>query len=128
MNPETSLMNKITVALAEDRVLLFRNNTGAYKTDAGHFVRFGVGGRGGSDLIGAVPVTITPDMVGRTVAVFAALEVKTKTGCATKEQQNFLAAVARQGGIAGVVRSPDEAAETIQSWMSHDTNNSGRMG
>lgn len=64
---------------------------------------------GSSDLIGWRPVTVTPDMVGRRIARFLALEVKTPTGRATDDQKNFIEAVRKNGGLAGVVRSPDEA-------------------
>lgn len=64
---------------------------------------------GGSDLIGWRTVTITPDMIGRRVSIFLALEVKTPTGKPTPEQENFIQAVRRAGGLAGVVRSADDA-------------------
>lgn len=64
---------------------------------------------GFSDLFGLVPVTITPDMVGKTFARFVALEVKTATGRASDKQAKFLAAVERNGGLSGVVRGPDDA-------------------
>ena len=65
--------------------------------------------QGGSDIIGWLPVKITLDMVGRTLAVFLSLEVKTEKGRTTPEQINFIQQVRRAGGLAGVVRSPDEA-------------------
>ena len=34
---------------------------------------------GSSDLIGWTPITITPDMIGKKIAVFTAIEVKKKT-------------------------------------------------
>ena len=64
---------------------------------------------GGSDLIGWKSVTITPEMVGRKVAVFLAPEVKSATGKAKTHQEKFLSAVQNAGGIAGVVRSAEEA-------------------
>lgn len=64
---------------------------------------------GSSDVIGWTPIEITPEMVGRRVAVFTALEVKTGRLKATDEQQRFVDAVRDAGGIAGVVRSTDEA-------------------
>ena len=86
-----------------------RNPDGTFLVKHGRVVDFGVCNPGGSDLIGWMPVKITADMVGRTVAVFLSLEVKTPTGRATDDQKNFIAAVRRAGGLAGVVRSPDEA-------------------
>jgi hypothetical protein len=92
---------------------LFRNNVGVFKTDRGDFVRCGVGGKGGSDLIGWHPVKITIDHVGKTVAVFTAIEVKTQNVTTTKEQQAFVQAVNRSGGIAAVVKSVDEVIEIM---------------
>lgn len=66
---------------------------------------------GASDLIGFRSVTITPDMVGQTVAVFAAVEVKAPGGKhpVSDEQRTFIEAVTRAGGLAGVARSPEQA-------------------
>lgn len=88
---------------------MFRNNVGAYRDETGRVIRYGVGNPGGSDLIGWTPVTITPDMVGRTVAVFTAVEVKTPKGKPTEAQINFLHQVKQSGGIAGIARSADDA-------------------
>ena len=46
--------------------------------------------KGSSDLIGWKCVPVTQDMVGSTVAVFVAIEVKTENGGVTPEQQNFI--------------------------------------
>lgn len=69
---------------------------------------------GSSDLIGWTTVEITADMVGRRVAVFAALEVKTPLGAATVEQKQFITAVSAAGGIAGVVRSERQAEDMLR--------------
>jgi len=69
--------------------------------------------RGSSDIIGWTPVVITPEMVGRTVAVFTALEVKTKGVATTKEQTSFVEVVRGSGGYAAVVRSVDDGLAAI---------------
>lgn len=97
--------------------LTFRNNCGQYTTRDNHVVRYGVGNPGGSDLIGAVPVTITPDMVGATVAVFAAVEVKNATGRPTKKQLNFIHVVREVGGIGGVCRSPADLLALVRDYV-----------
>ena len=61
------------------------------------------------DIFGAVPVTITPDMVGQTVAIFAGIEIKTPTGRVRPEQQNFIEFMAKQGCRVGVARSVEQA-------------------
>lgn len=64
---------------------------------------------GFSDLFGFVPVTITPDMVGQTVAVFTAIECKSAKGRAREKQDNFLQVVRGAGGRCGIAREPGTA-------------------
>lgn len=66
--------------------------------------------KGGSDTIGWMPLTITPEMVGRTIPVFTAVEVKEDDGLTT-EQANFIRVVLEAGGIAGVVHDAAEAQD-----------------
>ena len=73
----------------------------------GSRVRYGLC-NGSSDIIGFVPVVVTADMVGSTVAVFLAVEAKDK-GRVTEEQKAFVAMVRARGGIAGVAHSEAEA-------------------
>lgn len=104
MNPETKVSNLIMIAVSEAGHTVWRNNVGAFKAESGQWVKYGVGMKGGSDLIGMQAGT----------GKFIALEVKTKKGRASKEQLNFIAHVNRVGGIAGVVRSPAEALELLK--------------
>ena len=76
-------------------------------------MQFGVGSPGGSDLIGYRKITITPEMVGMEVPVFAAIEVKTAKGRATAEQKSFIEHIRNAGGIAGVARSVDDAQNIL---------------
>ena len=111
---ETSLMHHIQLALSEHGCIVFRNNvvqawvgelvnrTATHATlrnprplHAGLAV-------GSSDLIG-----ITPS------GHFLAVEVKTPTGRIRPEQQKFVDAVNRAGGVAGIVRSVDDALRLI---------------
>ncbi len=62
---------------------------------------------GGSDYVGWMPKRITQDMVGDTVAIFAVAEVKKRTK-PTTEQLDFIAAVLKAGGYAGVAHDEDE--------------------
>lgn len=66
---------------------------------------------GSADLVGWRSVMITPEMVGQRVAVFASVEVKKPGGKATPEQINWRDRVQEAGGIAGIVRSVEEAHE-----------------
>jgi len=69
--------------------------------------------RGFSDLFGGVPVKITPDMVGRTVLQFFAIEVKDDKGRTSAEQNAFLKAIRRFGGRSGVARTVEDARAII---------------
>lgn len=103
-------MRQIMLAVSKlKNVRIFRNNTGF---DATNRVRYGLV-TGSSDLIGWQTVTITPEMVGKQVAVFVALEVKTIKGRATDEQKNFINVVNASGGKAAVVRSVTESIAVL---------------
>lgn len=78
-------------------------------------IRYGVGGAGGSDLIGLRSVLISPNMVGERVAVFAAVEVKRPGVSVPEHQVRFVEFIREMGGIAGVVRSPDEALRLLHT-------------
>lgn len=111
---EATIQQHIRLALSGAGAVMFRNNVGATHTPDGRLIKYGVCNPGGSDLLGWTPVRITEDMVGRTVAVFTAVEVKTPTGKATEDQLNFICNVLRAGGYAGIARSPGEAVALIQ--------------
>lgn len=114
MKKETAIQNRIMLALSEAGCVVWRNAvsqtwvgkvihkdreqvtlTDALPFSAGLCV-------GSSDIIGISPS-----------GKFLAVEVKTKTGRASKEQLNFIEQVRRSGGIAGIARSPEEALELI---------------
>lgn len=113
---ESNIQRLVMLAASDAGVTLFRNNIGAYTTPEGYRIKYGVGNPGGSDLIGITPVIITQDMVGRTVGVFTAPEVKTDTGRPTQAQLNFIRVIKENGGIAGIVRSPDDLLELIRNY------------
>ena len=95
-------MRLIMIAASKAGHRLMRNNVGGFQAMDGRWIHYGLGGKGGSDLIG-----MTRD--GR----FAAVEVKGKGGRPTVEQLEFIAMVTRQGGIAGVVYSVAETLELL---------------
>lgn len=114
-NAETDLQQRIRLAvgLLPD-LRLWRNNSGKLPDPrTGRWVQFGVASPGGSDLIGYRTIEITPDMVGRKVAVFTAIEVKTATGRATPEQRRFIEHIRAAGGIAAIVRSVAEVQRIL---------------
>ena len=106
---ESDIQKLIMIAISENGGIVFRNNCGVLLNPAGIPIRFGIGNPGGSDLIGIKPTIITADMIGQTIGVFTAIEVKTQNGRVSKEQKHFLDAIRRVGGISGIARSVDDA-------------------
>lgn len=98
--------------LSRGDLRLFRNNVGMAWTKAGTPVRYGLH-VGSPDLVGWRRTVITPDMVGRTVAIAVGIEVKARRGTASDEQAKFLAHMQSFGCLAGVARSVEEAHEII---------------
>lgn len=113
-NAETDLQQRIRLALGTQPDLrIFRNQVGSLPDPrTGRLVTFGLA-RGSADLIGWRTITITPDMVGRRIAVFTSIEVKTPTGRLTPAQHAWLGAARAAGGIAGVARSVDDALRIV---------------
>jgi len=129
MKAATALQNRIWLALSGAGKLVFRNITAqgwagkSFELKRGEVYTAKGGERvvmdpypikagltkGSGDLIGGDPVVVTPDMVGKTILVFASWEVKSGTGRPTPEQKQFAKVVRERGGIAEVVRSPEEA-------------------
>ncbi len=97
---ETNVWRQIILDAQALGFRLFRNQRYKGFSDKGAWLDCGVGSNGGSDLIGYRIITITPDMVGRTVAVFTAIEAKVKGGNKRLEQKQFIEAVEKNGGIA----------------------------
>jgi len=109
---EQQIQQHIRLACSQGNTRLFRNNTGTLRDQHGRPVQFGLA-KGSADLIGYRSITITPEMVGSTVAVFLSIEVKTPTGRLRPEQQQWLVAVQAAGGIAGVARSVEDALRIV---------------
>lgn len=108
--------------------VLLRNNSGALTDKTGRTVRYGLGAVSkkhderikSSDEIGFTRVVITPQMVGKTVAIFTAVEVKgpgwaPKNFNAREEAQNaFLTWVGNNGAFAFFTNSVDDFRRKIK--------------
>lgn len=125
--PEKDIQAAIRLRLGLDpAVRLFRNNRGVawmgriidrrgglVVLENARPVEFGLTD-GASDLIGMTQVVMTPEMLGRTLAIFTALEVKRPRIGVPEHQARFVEFVSGFGGIAAVVRSPDDAAAAVR--------------
>jgi len=102
MTEEHKIQNKIRLALA-DSCIIFRMNVGTGYTADGRYINTGVP-KGFSDLFGFRKFD------GR--AVF--IEVKTSNGKPSAEQIKFLETMRKNGAIAGICRSAEDALKLIK--------------
>jgi hypothetical protein len=104
---------------------VFRNNVGEYKV-GDRYIRYGLC-PGSSDIIGWTPVKITPEMVGTTLPVFTAVEVKkddaeirswkkSKSKRASG-QRNFLNCVNDHRGLAVIASDSQTCIEDILDFI-----------
>lgn len=100
-----------------------RNNSGACVDNTGRLVRYGLGNISksqtaqiaSSDLIGVKKVVVTQDMVGTTVGIIVAVEVKKegwnhekKFSGRERAQNAFINWIKSNGGIAGFCSSVED--------------------
>ena len=121
---------RILLAHGSGSVRLWRNNVGtgwagqATKVTPGNRQAIAAGIRPGDIIIRqgrplhAGLCVGSSDLIGYRqvdgVAQFVALEVKSATGRATKEQSQFLEHIQAAGGLAGIARSVDDAAAILR--------------
>lgn len=114
---EADVSPQIVQALEASGCRLFRNNIGCTKFGQ-RWVQYGVGGKGGSDQIGYLPVRITQNMVGHVIAVFVGAESKRPVGAKYEQKQiDFITNIKAAGGIAGFVRSWEGARALVSDWF-----------
>lgn len=117
---ESNIQSRTRLAAVAKRWRLWRNNRGAFKTEGGGFVRYGLANDSkqlaavlaSGDLIGWRPVVITPDMVGKVIAQFVSVECKGTDSSTDRErleaQHRWAALVNSEGGYAVFVNDPDK--------------------
>ena len=105
-NPETKIQNRIMMDMSKKGYLVWRNQVGLFKTIDGRTVNIGI--KGSSDLMAIKPTVITPEMVGQTLAVFVAVEVKTATGRQSEPQKKWQKAVEKLGVKYIIARCEDD--------------------
>jgi hypothetical protein len=78
-------------------------------------VQNGMGRVGIPDFICCIPVTITPEMVGRTVGLFVAIETKAPGKCdqTTANQERELGSIRAANGVALVVDDAETARAAL---------------
>ena len=91
---ETELVKACLEQLHARKLFAFRMNTGAFKTELGHFVRFGAKG--------------APDIILVRKGRFIGIECKAKKGKQSPGQKEFQDNLEQAGGLYWLVYSIDE--------------------
>jgi hypothetical protein len=125
---ESSVQQRIRLDAAYGGIELWRNNVGVLLNDRGQPVRFGLGNDSAglnariksSDLIGVTPVFVTPELVGRVLGVFTAIECKEEGWRMTPSDERAIAQAAfhdivkRAGGFAGFAQSVEDFRKIVR--------------
>jgi hypothetical protein len=114
MATEKNIQNASLLAIGSDPdVLAMRLQSGIFRSmdDPSRIVK--VGTPGVSDSVAIVKVTVTPDMVGKSLAVIAAAEFKTQKGKQREAQVKWQEAFEKRGGRYRLIRSPQQMKEFI---------------
>ncbi len=119
---ETTILHRLALALTNVGARVFRNQVGEGWYGKARYMGNGpVFGKpivtieyprkltaglcvGSSDLVGWQSIEVTPEMVGRRLAVFLAIETKSDDGRLSDDQKNFLKAVRDAGGVSLLVQ------------------------
>jgi hypothetical protein len=98
---------------ARPDVLVWRQQVGVFRAmdNPDRIVKVGTPGMADSGMI--VAVTITPDMLGKTIGVLVQTEFKTAKGRQAEAQNNWQAAVEKRGAVYRLVRSAAEMAQLV---------------
>lgn len=115
MNPETKIQNSALLAVgARPDVLAMRLHSGVFRAydDPTKIVR--VGQPGLPDTLLLVATEITADMIGRTVPIAVAAEIKTQRGRQSEAQARWQSAFQQRGGVYELVRSAEQMVDLVE--------------
>ena len=131
--PEAKAKDNVLLRANQWNARLFKNNSGVAYTEGGRPVFFGLGNeckKTAEDIrtpddVGWTEVTITPEMVGKKVAVFTCIDskklgfiVKNNYTKGTREygQQKFFDIVKNANGIAGFASCPEQVDDIFNEF------------
>jgi VRR-NUC domain len=97
---ESEIQKQILDYLSLKRIFHYRNNSGAFKRDDGHFYRFGATG--------------SPDIICVIKGQYVGIEVKAPKGKQSEHQEAFQENLERAGGRYIVAYSLDDAINGLR--------------
>lgn len=134
VTPEQASQIDVELTASKLGCRLLRNNSGAFTDEDGRVIRFGLGNISkkvndqlkSSDLIGITEVVITPEMVGKKVGVFTAIEVKPESFTIKEDyreksrewaQNNFIKWAIGMGAFGGFARNGEDLKFVINHFL-----------
>lgn len=112
---ESSIQKRALAAIgARDDVLVWRQQSGAFRAldDPKRIVK--VGTPGVSDALAVVGVEVTPEMVGKRIGVAVGIEFKSEKGRQSDAQAAWQKALEGCGGTYAIVRSVEDAVALVE--------------
>ena len=94
---ESDIQRQILEWLAYEKIFHYRNNSGAFKREDGHFYRFGAVG--------------SPDVICVIGGQYIGIEVKGKTGKQSDHQKEFPQELEKAGGKSILARTLEDVDE-----------------
>ena len=98
---EKHIQKAILDYLAYKKIFHYRQNSGAFKTESGGYMR-------------TASVSGLPDIVAIKDGIYIGLEVKTATGRQSEEQREIQDRITAAGGLYLVVRSVDDVRKIFE--------------
>lgn len=95
-------------------VMIWKQPVGVFRSMADPARKVSVGIPGQADAIMVVRVTITPDMVGRSIGVACAAEFKTSTGSQRDKQVDWQRNFEARGGLYRIIRGAAELVRFVR--------------
>ncbi len=100
---------------------LYRNRRGMLTLPSGGKMPYGLGPNGYGDNVGYLTITVTPEMVGRRIAVYTMVECKRADKALhapdpDDPQLKYILEVTDAGGIAGFARHAEDAELILERW------------
>ena len=110
---EQNILAQIIKAAAP-KTRLFREHSGVYFNRNG--TRITIGFKGKPDAVGLTVLTITPEMVGKSVAVYTAIEAKKPGGSTSQAQKKVIEVLKKLGAIAGICYSIQDFNDLLDEY------------
>ena len=104
MSKESEVQKAIIEYLHLMKIWNYRNNSGALKTERGHFVRFGAKG--------------SPDIICVIDGQYVGIECKSHSGRQSEHQKAFQEGLEEHGGAYCLARSVDDVIEFLDKQKS----------